>query len=89
MMNQAREIRLEPGWKAHLEDEFRQPYMQQLRSFLLERKRQGAVIFDRMPASRAALRHFAVKDAGADIGAERHAGGRLFEDCTLFERKAQ
>jgi len=44
-MNETREIRLEPGWKAHLEDEFRQPYMQQLRAFLLQRKRQGAVIY--------------------------------------------
>ncbi len=44
-MNQTREIGLEPGWKARLEDEFGQPYMQQLREFLLQRKRQGAVIF--------------------------------------------
>ncbi len=44
-MNQAREIRLEPGWKARLEDEFRQLYMDQLRAFLLLRKQQGAVIY--------------------------------------------
>ena len=40
-----REIRLEPSWKARLADEFAQPYMQQLRAFLVERKRQGAVIY--------------------------------------------
>src|SRR3990170_2409 len=44
-MNQVREIRLEPSWKARLEDEFHQPYMEQLRAFLLQRKQQGAVIF--------------------------------------------
>jgi uracil-DNA glycosylase len=44
-MNQVREIRLEPSWKARLEDEFHQPYMGQLRAFLLQRKQQGAVIY--------------------------------------------
>lgn len=44
-MNQAREIQLEPGWKARLESEFSQDYMQNLRSFLLQRKQQGAVIY--------------------------------------------
>lgn len=44
-MNQAREISLEPRWKACLEDEFHQPYMDQLRAFLLQRKQQGAVIY--------------------------------------------
>jgi len=44
-MNQSREIQLEPGWKARLEPEFNQDYMQNLRSFLLKRKQQGAVIF--------------------------------------------
>jgi uracil-DNA glycosylase len=44
-MNQVREIRLEPSWKARLEDEFHQPYMEQLRAFLLQRKQQGAVIY--------------------------------------------
>ncbi len=40
-----REVRLEPGWKARLADEFEQPYMAVLRDFLLERKRAGAVIY--------------------------------------------
>jgi len=44
-MSQLREIRLDPGWKARLEDEFRLPYMDQLRTFLLQRKQQGAVIY--------------------------------------------
>ena len=44
-MTQEREIRLEAGWKACLQKEFMQPYMQQLRTFLLQRKRQGVVIF--------------------------------------------
>jgi len=40
-----REIRLDPSWKSRLEDEFSLPYMVALRQFLLERKRQGAVIY--------------------------------------------
>ena len=44
-MKREREIQLEPGWKARLEDEFHQPYMDQLRAFLLSRKRQGVMIF--------------------------------------------
>lgn len=44
-MSQTREIQLEASWKARLEDEFRQPYMDQLREFLLQRKRQGTVIY--------------------------------------------
>jgi len=44
-MTQDREIRLQPGWKNCLQDEFHQPYMQALRSFLLQRKKQGAVIY--------------------------------------------
>lgn len=44
-MGEARAIRLEPGWKARLEDEFDKPYMAELRSFLLERKRAGAVVY--------------------------------------------
>lgn len=44
-MEKEREIRLEPSWKARLEDEFAQPYMRELRRFLLERKRAGAVIY--------------------------------------------
>jgi uracil-DNA glycosylase len=44
-MSEAREIRLEPSWKKRLADEFDAPYMQELRRFLLERKREGAVIY--------------------------------------------
>jgi uracil-DNA glycosylase len=44
-MEKSREIRLEPSWRARLADEFKQPYMTELRRFLLERKRAGAVIY--------------------------------------------
>lgn len=44
-MEKEREIRLEASWKARLEDDFRQPYMQALRRYLLDRKRDGAVIY--------------------------------------------
>jgi uracil-DNA glycosylase len=44
-MTQDRALRLEPSWKSHLQDEFQQTYMQELRAFLLQRKQQGAVIF--------------------------------------------
>jgi len=44
-METEREIRLEPSWKARLADEFAQPYMIELRRFLLERKRAGTVIY--------------------------------------------
>lgn len=44
-MTQDRELRLEPSWKMFLQDEFHQPYMQELRFFLLQRKKQGAVIY--------------------------------------------
>ncbi|MFM7274505.1 MAG: uracil-DNA glycosylase [Gammaproteobacteria bacterium] len=48
-MSEGRRIDLEPGWLAELEAEFQQPYMQQLRAFLLEEKRRGKVIY---PAAR-------------------------------------
>lgn len=38
-------IQLEESWKARLLPEFQQPYMQQLRAFLLQRKQQGHVIY--------------------------------------------
>jgi uracil-DNA glycosylase len=38
-------IKLREEWLAHLQDEFDQPYMRELRSFLLERKRAGATIY--------------------------------------------
>jgi uracil-DNA glycosylase len=44
-MPETRPIKLEESWRARLEDEFAQPYMAQLRAFLLERKRDGAVIY--------------------------------------------
>lgn len=44
-MEKAREVRLEPSWKARLQDEFGQPYMIALRQFLLDRKRAGATIY--------------------------------------------
>lgn len=44
-MNDNRKIGLIPCWKNRLGDEFSKPYMTVLRQFLLERKRQGAVIY--------------------------------------------
>lgn len=44
-MDQGREIRLEATWKKRLEEEFLKAYMTQLREFLLQRKRSGAVIY--------------------------------------------
>ena len=41
----AREIQLEPSWKAVLADEFEQPYMQNLRAFLRQQKAQGKRIY--------------------------------------------
>jgi uracil-DNA glycosylase len=45
MMVPEREIQLHASWKSRLAEEFAQPYMSQLRSFLLERKRKAAVIY--------------------------------------------
>jgi uracil-DNA glycosylase len=44
-MSDNRQIGLIPCWKSRLQDEFEQPYMAELRQFLLRRKEQGAVIF--------------------------------------------
>jgi len=44
-MEQQREIKLESSWKLRLQDEFDQPYMTGLRQYLLDRKRNGAVIY--------------------------------------------
>jgi uracil-DNA glycosylase len=44
-MQQRREIKLEASWKERLAGEFEQPYMTALRGFLLDRKRNGAVIY--------------------------------------------
>jgi uracil-DNA glycosylase len=44
-MPENRPIKLEPSWKARLEDEFSRPYMAALRQLLMERKRAGATIY--------------------------------------------
>lgn len=44
-MTQSRKVRLESSWKNRMGDEFEQAYMADLRSFLLKRKQQGAVIY--------------------------------------------
>jgi len=44
-MTEGRKLELETSWKRQLEDEFDQPYMQELRNFLLSRKRQGVTIY--------------------------------------------
>ncbi|MET4694046.1 uracil-DNA glycosylase [Endozoicomonas lisbonensis] len=40
-----REVRLEPTWKAHLQDEFDKDYIQTLRAFLLAEKAAGKTIY--------------------------------------------
>ncbi|MEM9256811.1 MAG: uracil-DNA glycosylase [Pseudomonadota bacterium] len=40
-----RSVQLEPSWLCHLQTEFRQPYMVELRQFLLDEKRAGKQIF--------------------------------------------
>jgi len=40
-------IQLEPGWLAELQAQFEQPYMDELRSFLAQRRQQGAIIYPR------------------------------------------
>lgn len=44
-----KKIDLHPSWLEHLAGEFEQPYMQQLKAFLLQQKQQGKVIY---PASK-------------------------------------
>jgi uracil-DNA glycosylase len=44
-MSESREIQLEASWKSRLAGEFEQTYMLNLRQFLLERKRNGVVIY--------------------------------------------
>ena len=39
------QIKLHPSWLEHLQPQFDQPYMQQLRAFLLQRKQAGGVIY--------------------------------------------
>lgn len=40
-----REVRIHPSWLKFLEGEFEQPYMQDLRDFLIQEKRSGKEIF--------------------------------------------
>lgn len=49
MSANSKKIDLHPSWLAHLAPEFDQPYMKQLKAFLLAQKQQGKVIF---PASK-------------------------------------
>lgn len=51
----AREIRLEASWKALLQDEFGQPYMQALRQFLRDEKAAGKIIYPPGPEIFTAL----------------------------------
>ena len=51
-----RRIDLEPGWLAELGAEFEQPYMQELRAFLLAEKRRGVPIYPESPSWFAAFR---------------------------------
>lgn len=37
--------RIDPSWKEKLAEEFRQPYFRELKAFLTEEKRKGAVVF--------------------------------------------
>ena len=45
MSESKKKIDLHPGWLKHLIGEFEQPYMKQLRAFLLAEKQQGKVIY--------------------------------------------
>jgi len=42
-------IKLEPGWKSALREEFEKPYMQQLRAFLQQEAASGKVIYPPRP----------------------------------------
>ena len=50
-------VRLEPEWKAALEDEFSKPYMKELRAFLADRYRAGATVYPPAPEIFNALNH--------------------------------
>lgn len=49
MSDAAKKIDLHPSWLTHLGAEFEQPYMKQLKAFLLAEKQQGKVVY---PASK-------------------------------------
>lgn len=53
----ARTVRLESGWLKHLAPEFEQPYMTQLRGFLVAEKQAGKRIFPRGDEFFSALDH--------------------------------
>ena len=56
-MGIAGEIQLEPSWLAVLQNEFQQPYMQELRGFLRAEKSAGKVIYPRGGEMFAAFDH--------------------------------
>ena len=45
MSTASERVKLEPGWKQALAEEFDSPYMQQLRDFLLAEKQAGKVVY--------------------------------------------
>lgn len=55
MADAQKTIDLEPSWLSHLEPEFQQPYMRQLKQFLLKEKHQGKTIY---PPSRQIFNAF-------------------------------
>lgn len=44
-VQETRSAQLEPGWFAQLESEFDQPYMQSLRTFLVDEEKQGREVY--------------------------------------------
>ena len=44
-MDKGRTVQMEPSWLAVMQSQFQSAYMQELRQFLLERKKSGAVIY--------------------------------------------
>ncbi len=55
MAEAQKKIDLEPGWLSALGSEFDQPYMRQLKQFLLQQKQQGKVVY---PASKQIFNAF-------------------------------
>lgn len=58
----ARDVQLEPGWKEALAEEFDQPYMQQLRGFLIEQKAAGKQVYPPGPLIFNALNSTPLED---------------------------
>ena len=44
-MTDRRKIQLHPSWLRYLQDEFEQPYMADLRRFLMQEKQEGKTIY--------------------------------------------